>query len=57
MNWADFFAMGGYAPYIWSVYAIAFAVLLYNVLQPMLYRRTLLRRLRNYFRLKHKQQG
>ena len=56
MNWTQFFAMGGYAPYVWGVYAIALIVLLYNVLQPLLYRRTLLQRLRDYYRLKGRQQ-
>lgn len=54
MNWDAFFAMGGYAPYVWGVYAIASVVFLYNVLQPLFYRRTLLRRLRDYYRLKGK---
>ena len=32
MNWADFFAMGGYALYVWGSYAAAAVVLLLNVL-------------------------
>ena len=51
MNWSEFFAMGGHAFYVWSVYAIAAVVLTLNVLQPRLRRRTVLKRLRNYFRL------
>ena len=52
MNWTEFFAMGGYATYVWGVYVIAAAVLAYNLIQPILYRRTVLKRLRNYHRLK-----
>jgi len=29
---ADFLAMGGYAPYVWSAFGISLAVLLANVL-------------------------
>lgn len=54
MNWAEFFAMGGYAGYVWGVYAIAAVVLVYNLIQPILQRRAVLRRLRNYYKLKSK---
>ena len=54
MNWTEFFAMGGYAPYVWGVYGIALVVLVYNVLQPFLHRRALLQRLRDYYRLRGK---
>lgn len=52
MNWGKFFSMGGYAPYVWSAYAIAAAVLSFNVIQPILRRRNVLRRLKNLYRLK-----
>ena len=32
MNWAEYFAMGGYALYVWGSYAAAAVVLLLNVL-------------------------
>jgi heme exporter protein D len=54
MNWPAFFAMGGYAPYVWGVYVIAALVLAYNLLQPLLQRRAVLKRLRNYYKLKSK---
>jgi heme exporter protein D len=31
-NWGDFFAMGGYAVYVWGSYAVTFAVLAVEVL-------------------------
>lgn len=31
----DFFAMGGYAAYVWTSYALAAAVLAWNVVQPL----------------------
>ncbi len=54
MNWTQFFAMGGYAPYVWGVYTIAAVILTFNVAQPILRRRTVLKRLRQYYRLKSK---
>ena len=29
MNWQEFFAMGGYAFYVWTSYGITFALLIY----------------------------
>jgi len=54
MNWAEFFAMGGYAPYGWSVYGIAAVILALNVVQPILRRRSVLKQLRRYYRLRQK---
>ena len=31
MNWSEFFAMGGYALYVWGSYAAAALVLIFNV--------------------------
>jgi heme exporter protein D len=54
MNWSEFFAMGGYAGYVWGVYAIAAIVLGFNIVQPLLRRRDVVKRLRNYYRVKNK---
>ena len=32
MNWSEFFAMGGYGLYVWSSYAAAALVLVFNLL-------------------------
>lgn len=42
---AAFWHMGGYAPYVWSAYAIFFLVLLADYLAPSLRRRRVLREL------------
>jgi heme exporter protein D len=39
-----FFEMGGYGVYVWSAYAITFAVLLMNFISPRFRHRQLLRR-------------
>ncbi len=41
-----FFAMGGYAMYLWPAYAVFFAVLLADFCSPLLRRGRLLRELR-----------
>lgn len=42
---AEFLAMGGYAHYVWTSYALAAAVLAWNVIQPLRRERRLLRTL------------
>lgn len=42
-----FFAMGGYAGYLWPAYAVFFIVLLADFVAPALRRRRLLRELRS----------
>jgi heme exporter protein D len=52
MNWSHFFAMGGYAVYVWSAYGVAALVLVLNFYLPIAQRKTVRRRLREYLRLK-----
>jgi heme exporter protein D len=46
MNWSQFFAMGGYALYVWSAYGFAAAVLIINVMMPLRKRTVVMRMLR-----------
>jgi heme exporter protein D len=41
-----FFAMGGYAAYVWPAYAVFFIVLIVDTISPTLRRRRVLRELR-----------
>jgi len=43
MNWQTFFAMGGYAFYVWTAYGITLLVLLANIIIPVLQRKQFLR--------------
>jgi heme exporter protein D len=43
---ADFFAMSGYAFYVWMAYGFFFAVMFWNLIQPRLARRKLMKLLR-----------
>jgi len=44
MNWQAFFAMGGYAFYVWTAYGITVLVLVANIIIPVVQRRQFLRR-------------
>lgn len=46
MSLSDFFNMGGYAAFVWPSYALAFFVLLFNVVQPWLFEKGIRRKLR-----------
>jgi len=52
VSWSKFFAMGGYAPYIWGVYAAAAIILVANIVVAMRRRRSVIERLRNFYRFK-----
>ncbi len=45
MTLESFFYMGGYAFYVWTSYGITAAVLLWNLLAPIMLRKQLLRQL------------
>lgn len=52
MNWAEFFAMGGYGAYVWGAYAIAAVVLLLNLFIPLRRGQAVRSALREFYRLK-----
>lgn len=43
MNWQEFFAMGGYAFYVWTSYGITFIIMLANIIVPILQRKHFMR--------------
>ncbi len=55
MNWSEFLAMGGYGVYVWGSYGFAAVILIANSLAPMLRRRLVLKRLREYARLENQE--
>ncbi|MHB1271588.1 MAG: heme exporter protein CcmD [Rhodanobacter sp.] len=52
-----FFAMGGYAAYVWPAYALFFIVLIADTLDPVLRRRRVLRELRGRLARQSARQG
>ena len=52
MNWAEFFAMGGYAFYVWGSYILAAVILTLNVLIPLRRNQRVRQTLREFYRLR-----
>lgn len=52
MNWSEYFAMGGYALYVWGSYAATALVLGLNVLAARWYAKRVWRELQQMDRLK-----
>jgi heme exporter protein D len=52
MTISQFFAMGGYATFVWGAYGIAAVVLTYNVCQPIWRQRQVIKQLRSYLKMK-----
>ncbi len=52
MNWAEFFAMGGYGFYVWGSYVLAAVVLTLNVLIPLRRSKRVHQTLRQFYRLR-----
>ncbi len=46
MNWSEFFAMGGYAVYVWTSYALTLLLVVVNVVSPLIQRRRIIARIR-----------
>lgn len=46
MDWSSFFAMGGYAAFVWPSYGIALVLLVINAVLPVQRERALRERLR-----------
>ncbi len=49
-NWSEFFNMGGYAFYVWTSYGLTFAVLVLNIVLPLLQRKQTANRVRRAIR-------
>ena len=46
MTWSQFWAMGGFAPYVWSAYAFTGVIVAINTIAPILRKRAVHRQLR-----------
>jgi heme exporter protein D len=49
-HWSTFFAMGGYAVYVWPSYALTAVVMLLNVIMPLRQRKHIIRRVKRAVR-------
>ena len=50
MNWSEFFNMGGYAFFVWTSYALTFAVIVANIVFPIVQRKKVIARIRRAIR-------
>jgi heme exporter protein D len=46
MNWSEFFHMGGYAFFVWTSYALAFVIVVLNIVSPMVQRKKIIARIK-----------
>jgi len=46
MNWSEFFHMGGYAFFVWTSYALTFAVIVANIIFPIIQRKKVIARIK-----------
>jgi len=57
-SWSEFFAMGGYAFFVWSSYGLTLLVLVLNIVMPILHRKKVINRVKRAIRreqLQHEQ--
>lgn len=55
MNWAEFFAMGGYGKFIWSAYGAAAVIIILNIVLPLRRHKKVLRMLRELLKMKERE--
>ena len=55
-SWSEFFAMGGYAFYVWMSYGLTFLVILLNIVMPILHRKKVISRVKRAIRREQLQQ-
>jgi heme exporter protein D len=55
-SWSEFFAMGGYAFFVWTSYGIALVVILLNIVMPMIQRKKVISRVKRAIRREQLQQ-
>jgi heme exporter protein D len=55
-SWSEFFAMGGYAFFVWTSYGITLLVIMLNIVMPVLHRRKVINRVKRAIRREQLQQ-
>jgi heme exporter protein D len=50
MNWSEFFHMGGYAFFVWTSYGLTFAVIVANIIFPIMQRKKVIARIKRTIR-------
>ena len=55
-SWSEFFAMGGYAFFVWTSYGIALAVVVLNIVMPIVRRKKVIKQVKRAIRREQLQQ-
>ncbi len=55
-SWSEFFAMGGYAYFVWMSYGIALLVIVFNIVMPMVHRKKVIKQVKRAIRREQIQQ-
>ena len=55
-SWSEFFAMGGYAFYVWTSYGITLFVIVLNIVMPIMHRKKVIGREKRAIRREQLQQ-
>ena len=55
-SWSEFFAMGGYAFYVWTSYGITLFVIVLNIVMPIMHRKKVIGRVKRAIRREQLQQ-
>lgn len=49
-SWSEFFAMGGYAFFVWTSYGITAVVIAFNIVMPLIQRKQVIKRVKRAIR-------
>ena len=55
-SWSEFFAMGGYAFFVWMSYGLTFLVIVINIVMPLIQRKQVIKRVKRAIRREQLQQ-
>ncbi len=49
-SWSEFFAMGGYAFFVWMSYGLTLLVIVFNIVMPLIQRKQVIKRVKRAIR-------
>ena len=55
-SWSEFFAMGGYAFFVWMSYGLTLLVIVLNIVMPLIQRKQVIKRVKRAIRREQLQQ-
>ena len=56
VSWSEFFAMGGYAFFVWMSYGLTLLVIVFNIVMPLIQRKQVIKRVKRAIRREQLQQ-